>query len=175
MAITFDKLWESHPQVTGNDNPCTTDGKPNFSDQCAIRIGAALAACGVEPSRLPGVRHCWYHNKSEGHILGAEELAKGLKNFPIAGIRTVQNVEPQNFKSALRGKRGIIFFKDYWQRTVNGKRESFRNRSGDHIDLWNGYRLAHPRSMVQMYLRLGSFGLGSDHRQSKEIWFWEVV
>ncbi len=173
--VTFKKLWESHPQVTGNDNPCSTNGKPNFPDQCAIRVGTALAACGVKTNYLSGVRHCWHHEKSSGHTLAAEELANGLKNFHIPGIMKVIKVEPSEFKRALNGKNGIIFFKDYWQRTVNGKRESFRNRSGDHIDLWNGFRLAHPRSIVQIYLRIGSFGLGADQAQSKEIWFWEVL
>ena len=173
--VIFRKLWDSHPQVKGNDNPCTTNGKLNFSDQCAIRVGAALADCGVNTSVLPGVRHCWHHEKSHGHTLAAEELANGLKNFPIPGIKTLEKIDPSSFKSNLNGKKGIIFFKDYWQRTNNGKKEEFRNRSGDHIDLWNGYRLAHPRSMVQIYLRIGSFGLGSDHSESKELWFWEVI
>jgi hypothetical protein len=107
--------------------------------------------------------------------LAAEELAYGLSMMPIAGVRKAIKVNPSDFKSALNGKTGIVYFKDYWQRTVNGNKESFRNRSGDHIDLWNGFRLAHPRSIVQMYLRIGSFGLGSDYSQAKEIWFWEVL
>lgn len=172
--LKFEKLWDSHPQVTGNDNPCSTNGKSNFPDQCAIRVGAALAACGVKTNTLPGVRHCWHHDKSEGHTLAAEELANGLAKVHVPGIKKMRKVNPSEFKSDLFGKKGIVFFKDYWQRTVGGKKESFRNRSGDHIDLWNGFRLAHPRSIVQMYLRMGSFGLGSDQSQSKEIWFWEV-
>lgn len=173
--VTFKKLWDSHPQHAGNDNPCATNGKPNFSDQCAIRVGVALVACGVKTSALPGVRHCWHHEKSHGHALAAEELANGLKNMPIPGIGALIKVEPAKFKATLSGKKGIIFFKDYWQRTSNGKKEKFRNRSGDHIDLWDGFRLAHRRSIVQMYLRIGSFGLGADHTKSKEIWFWEVL
>ncbi len=173
--VIFKKLWESHPQVIGTDNPCTTNGKLNFSDQCAIRVGSALAEIGVNTSILPGVRHCWHHNKSKGHTLAAEELANGLKRFPISGIKKLEKIEPSEFKSKLWGRKVIIFFKDYWQRTNNGKKEAFRNRSGDHIDLWDGFKLAHPRSIIQMYVRIGSFGLGSDHSQSKEIWFWEVL
>jgi hypothetical protein len=102
-------------------------------------------------------------------------LANALNKLPIPGIKSGLKVNPSDFRSVLNGKKGIIFFKDYWQRTISGKKESFRNRTGDHIDLWNGFRLAHSRSIVQMYLRIGSFGLGSDHSQSKEIWFWEVL
>lgn len=173
--VTFRQLWQAHPQVIGEDNPCATNGKLYFPNQCAIRVGVALAACGVNTKSLPGVRHCWQHKNIPGHVLAAEELANGLKQYPIPGIKKHVKVDPTEFKSKLRSKKGIIFFKDYWQRTNNGKQESFRNRSGDHIDLWNGFRLAHRRSIVQIYLRIGSFGLGSDHRQAKEIWFWEVI
>jgi hypothetical protein len=85
-------------------------------------VGTALAACGVKTSSLPGVRHCWHHEKSSGHVLAAEELANGLKDFPIPGVKKFIKVEPSDFKSALNGKKGIIFFKGYWQRTVNGKK-----------------------------------------------------
>lgn len=162
--------------MRGEENPCTTNGKLNFPDQCAIRVGVALAGCGVNTRRLPGVRHCWQHKNIPGHTLAAEELANGLKNSPVPGVRRLVKVNPSEFKSRLIGKRGMIFFKDYWQRTTHdGKKETFRNRSGDHIDLWNGYGFAHPRSIVQIYLRVGSFGLGSDHAQSREIWFWEIL
>jgi hypothetical protein len=102
--IVFKKLWESHPQVTGNDDPCSTNGKPNFPDQCAIRVGTALAACGVKTGSLPGVRHCWQHHQSSGHTLAAEELAYGLSMMPIAGVRKAIKVNPSDFKSALNGK-----------------------------------------------------------------------
>ena len=112
-------------------------------------------------------------------MLAAEELAKGLKSFPIAGIGKLQEIEPSEFAEKLRGKKGIIFFKDYWQRTINGKKESFRNRSGDHIDLWNGSKITSPHSWARIYLRIGGFGLHSsgfysDLEDSKSIWFWQV-
>lgn len=69
----------------------------------------------------------------------------------------------------------MIFFKDYWRRTVDGRQETFAGRTGDHIDLWNGHRMGHIRTAAQIYLRIGSFGFGTDHRWAKEIWFWEVA
>lgn len=37
--LTFQKLWENHPSVSEeDDNPCTTNGKINFSNQCAMHI-----------------------------------------------------------------------------------------------------------------------------------------
>ncbi|MBL1261311.1 MAG: hypothetical protein COB33_012350 [Thiotrichaceae bacterium] len=181
--VTFQKLWENHPTITGDENPCTTNGKSNFPNQCAIRMGVSLARCGVDTSRIPGAIHCWHkHDKSLGHIIRAEELAKGLEKHSvfIPGVQKVQKVNPEEFKDTLRGKRGIIFFKNYWRRTNNGKKESFRNRSGDHIDLWNGHKITSPNSWARIHLRIGSFGLHSfglysDLEDSKSIWFWRVL
>ncbi len=176
--ITFKKLWQNHPTVSGEDNPCTTNGKKNFANQCAIRVGSALAKCGVKTANIPGATHCWHqHDKSEGHVIRAEELAKGLNKYPISGIQKVIKVNPGEFAKELSGKKGIIFFKDYWQRTVNGKKENFRNRSDDHIDLWNGSRITSASSWARIHLRIGNFGLHSvsdhwsDYEDSKTIWF----
>lgn len=176
----FKQLWENHPVITGDKNPCSTNGKPNFSDQCAIRLGTALAACGVDTSKLPGVRHCWYHDKKLGHTLSAEELANGLKKYQPYGVGNLQMIDLSEFPKNLSGKTGIIFYKDYWQRTINGKDETFRNRSGDHIDLWNNGRMTSSDSWARLHLRIGSFGLHSfgfysDLEKSKAIWFWEVL
>jgi len=179
--ITFNKLWENHPTITGNDNPCSTNGKSNFPNQCAIRLGVTLARCGVVTSRIPGAIHCWHgHDKSQGHIIRAEELANGLNKYQIPGLQKVIKVSPDDFSNELSGKKGIIFFKDYWQRTINGKKENHRNRSGDHIDLWNGHRITSLSSWARIHLRIGNFGLHSisdhwsDFEDSKSIWFWRV-
>ena len=182
--VIFNKLWENHPTITGNDNPCKTNGKSNYPNQCAIRVGVSLAKCDVNTSMIPGAEHCWHkHDKSLGHIIRAEELAKGLERYSvfIPGVQKVQKVNPEDFKGTLRGKRGIIFFKDFWRRTNNGKKESFRNRSGDHIDLWNGHRITDWTSWARINMRIGRFGLHSisdewsDYEDSKSIWFWRVL
>ena len=180
--LTFNKLWECHPSITSEDNPCITNGEKNFTNQCAIRVGVALAKCGVKTSNIPGATHCWHgHDKSQGHVIRAEELANGLNKFPIAGIHKVIKVNPDDFANELLGKKGIIFFKDYWQRTSNGKKESFRNRSGDHIDLWNGRRTTSISSWARIHLRFGNFGLHSisdewsDFEESKQIWLWRII
>jgi len=116
--VTFKILWENHPTISGQDSPCSTNGKSNFSDQCAIKVGVALSSSGVNTANIPGARHCWYHEKDQGHVLAAEDLANGIKNRPIPGIGKIQKIEPQNFKKILNGKRGIVFFKDYWARNA---------------------------------------------------------
>lgn len=77
-------------------------------------------------------------------------------------------VNPARFQDELKDKTGVIFFKDYWQRG----NETFENRSGDHIDLWNQTRL----TGRPMWLREINefFGAQSDLNKAKEIWFWEV-
>ena len=181
---TFNELWNNHPTTKGNDNPCRTDGKPNFgSNQCAIKLGVCFQNSGIDTTKIPGIRHCWQHDKSAGHVLAAEEFAKALKKHSpfLPGIQKVLEVNPKDFNETLAGKRGIIFFKDYWRRTVNGKKESFRKRSGDHIDLWNGHRTTDWTSWARIYIRIGRFGLHSisdkwsDYEDSKSIWFWRVL
>src|SRR5271157_2440202 len=136
---TFEKLWSNHPTITGNDEPCSTNGKPNYPDQCAIRMEVCLVKSGVVTRLIPGVTYCNYHSAREGHTLRAEELASGLAKIAIPGVQKMRKVNPKELGKWFGGcpiseQRGIIFFKDYWRR----KRETFKNRSGDHIDLWNG-------------------------------------
>lgn len=166
--IKFEKIWEAYPTIQGDKAPCKTDGKKNFEDQCAIRLGAALAKNGVKTTSLVAKsRHCWQHQSSEGHVLAAEELANGLARVPIGGIEKMIAIGPDTFQKEISGKRGIIFFKDFWER--NG--ESFRNRSGDHIDLWNGSRLTDWRTW---FLISATLNTGGAYSKSKEIWFWRI-
>jgi hypothetical protein len=166
--MDFQNLCNKHPTIVGDSVPCSTDGKANFSDQCAIRLGVALASIGVDTTSLvPKARHCWYHDSGLGHVLAAEELAQGLSRMPISGVSRLQKIDPKQFARKLSGKKGIIFFKDFWSRDG----ENFRNRSGDHIDLWNGSRLTDWKTW---FMISGLFNAGGNYSKSKEIWFWEV-
>ncbi|WP_261154046.1 type VI secretion system amidase effector protein Tae4 [Serratia ficaria] len=172
MPITFSSLWENHPEVNGDANPCLKpNGDKAFDDQCAIRVGTALARCGYDVTKLSGVNFCWLHPKSEGHILRAEELAHALARTPVPGLGRMVKVTPDKFDQVLKGQTGIIFFKDYWRRG----NESFRNRSGDHIDLWNGSRLTSKLSYVRIQWGVSWDGTISSFFKSKEVWFWRVI
>ena len=163
--VRFKKLWDNYP----DDPPCN---KKDFSDQCAIKVGSALAKCGVKTTLLvKKSRHCWHHNVSEGHTLAAEELATGLREVKIEGIGSVIEVEPENFKSQLAGKKGIVFFKDYWVRSTD-KPEA---PTGDHIDLWNGSRLTDWKTWIRIQFGLVIPGVWSDLEKSKKILFWVVT
>lgn len=111
--ITFNQLWNNHPTIKGNDNPCSTNGKPNFPNQCSIRLGVCLQNSGIDTTRIPGIRHCWQHDKTAGHVLSAEEFANGLKRHSpfIPGIQNFQEIEPNEFSDLLAGNKGIIFSK----------------------------------------------------------------
>ena len=168
--LSFENLWKNHPTVAGNDNPCSTNGKVYFSNQCAIRVGVALTKSGVKTKHIPGATHCWHHPASEGHVIRAEELAKGLAKVSLAGLKPVDKLDPMLFSSKLASRKGILFFKDYWQRSG----ESSNHRSGDHIDLWNGSRLTDWTTWLRIQLHLSLDGVWSDYRGSKAVWFWEV-
>jgi hypothetical protein len=71
----------------------------------------------------------------------------------------------------LHAQQGIIFFKDFWRRG----NETIGNRSGDHIDLWNGRRLTDWLSYPRIQLGFSIEGSFSDYHESKEIWFWKVI
>ncbi|WP_426713223.1 T6SS effector amidase Tae4 family protein [Cronobacter muytjensii] len=155
----------------GDADPCwKPDGHKAFDDQCAIRLGVALTRCGYDVSRLK-LAQCWYHPKTDGHVLRAEELAKALKRTAIPGVFSAVKVSTENFEETLRGQTGIIFFKDYFRRGS----ESFTNRSGDHIDLWNGERVTSRSSYLRIQWGLRWEGYLSDFFNSREIWFWKII
>ena len=85
--LTVNSLWKNHPEIFGDAAPCRTNGAKNFSDQCAINLGVALRRSGADLSRLRGVRYCWQHAKSEGHVLAAEEMARALNGANIPGLQ----------------------------------------------------------------------------------------
>lgn len=69
----------------------------------------------------------------------------------------------------IEGKRGIVFFQNYWG----------PGNQGDHIDLWNGSRLTDWSSWVRIHSRLGAsvlhaFADLSDYTKSQSVWFWPV-
>jgi hypothetical protein len=169
--IKFKDLWEAHATISDIDNPCMVDGKPAFSNQCAIRVGNALTICGYDTSTLPGAEHCWHHPKSEGHILRAEQFAKALTKVRPQSFEKGVSIPVKDFKKSISGKKGIIYFKDYWLRNS----DPINNPTGDHIDLWNGSRLTDWTSWIRISTGLSIDGVWSDFEKSKEIIFWRAI
>lgn len=77
----------------------------------------------------------------------------------------MKKISPGSFQDELDGTTGVIFFKDYWQR---GK-ESYENRSGDHIGLWNKDRITSFLTADQR--RFGVFGRVIDLMSPKKFGF----
>jgi hypothetical protein len=162
-TIKFKELWNNYP----NESAC----KKEFTNQCAIKLGAALAKTGVDTTTLvPANRHCWYHKNSEGHILAADELARGLKKIKLSGVSPAIAVTGANFKARLAGKKGIVYFEDYWLRAT----DNLGSPTGDHIDLWNGSRLTDWKSWVRIQFGLVIPEVWSDFEKAKTILFWKI-
>lgn len=167
--LKFETLWNGYPDKDVIKESCynrqDTSAKP-FSDYCAIMLSEALLKSGVTLNGFKGSK-CWSHSGMK-HALLAEQLATWLKNNSTKGLGKAEKINPPFFQNELKGKTGIVFFKDYWQR---GK-ESFENRSGDHIDLWNKDQITSSGMFIRSVLEF--LGRVSDLNKSKEIRFWEV-
>jgi hypothetical protein len=140
----FDTFWKNHPTITDDDFPCSSKDKKNFDNQCAIRMGECFERSGITTKNLPA-RRCWFHKNKPGHILAAEELANALEKFPIS--------------AKIVGKKGVIFFKDYYG----------AGNQGDHIDLWDGSRLTKFSSYWDFLFMNGG------RYQKADVWFFRVI
>ena len=95
------------------------------------------------------------------------------------------NITGGDWKKLVKGKTGIIYFKDYWLRATDRE-----HPTGDHIDLWNGSRFPYPDFVhgFAFFLRFNeiyecdSLDLSyihpdlsfSDLSMSNKIFFWEI-
>ncbi len=70
-------------------------------------------------------------------------------------------MEPRLF-----GRTGVIFIRDYWHRPTDQRGRP----TGDHIDVWNGYRSS-AKWLMEWFSWLGYY---SNYAESREIWFWPV-
>ena len=164
-------LWQVHPTNRSNQLPCRReDGRPSYANQCAVRLGECLRRAGVKPGEIDGGVTCGVHPPEMMHFIRAQELANGLHKANLSWLGDTQKLkgkDPAQFAKRLFGKKGIIFLQDYWARP--GERGQGR-ATGDHIDLFNGYRTT-ASWLMEYFSWLGYYG---GYAGSKEIWFWEV-
>ena len=176
--ISFDAVWNGHPDIADSEhNPCQDEGgEPAFGNECAIRMGIALKRAGVDvpkkPKGHPRLIHCWIKGHGEEqHILRAETLAKWmLKQRKLIGkVEKSKGTDWDEEKGVtwehFKDRKGVVFFKDFWTRTrKDGTKQSQKNMSGDHIDVWNGSEQGGAAA-----------GNSNDYfTRSKQIWFWEL-
>lgn len=124
---SFTKLWANHPNVKG-ENPLLD--KRVYQNQCAINLYAALERSGVNFKAFRG-QLSWQKDKPK-YAIRAQELANWLAS-PFGksggvGMPEVQKFSGKEVFEKIRGKRGIIFFQNYYG----------PGNQGDHIDLWDG-------------------------------------
>jgi hypothetical protein len=180
--VAFRDLWIGHPINESVMTPCIApndlvnmEGKsipkgfPVFANQCAIRLGVALKRAGVRPEQLPGCAHCVVHPRQEMHFINANQLANSIARASIPGLGGVERIKGTDaaaFYPKLFGRTGVIYIQDYWHRST----DSPGNPTGDHIDLWNGYRSS-AKWLMEWFSWLGYY---SNYAHAKEIWFWPV-
>jgi hypothetical protein len=190
--LEFNALWRGHPLNNAEQAPCRlpkssqVDGKlllaglPSYHNQCAIRMGVALRRAGVTIEQMGGVTTCEYHPRSELHCLNAEQTASGIARLRfdnLAPMEVLSGVNAAEFYHKLYGRKGIVFFADYWSRTVtinnkDGTRESITESvpTGDHVDVWNGYRTT-ASWLMEWFSWLGYY---HTYVKAREIRFWEI-
>lgn len=180
--IEFKDLWNGHPINESVQTPCiapydltSMEGKlvprgfPVFANQCAIRMGVALRRAGVQPSQVSGCAHCSVHAREEMHFINASSLAQSLLHARIDGMGPVEKftgADTAEFYPKIFGRTGIIFIQDYWHRGTDAKDQP----TGDHIDVWNGYRSS-AKWLMEWFSWLGYY---SNYAGAREIWFWPV-
>jgi hypothetical protein len=178
--VTFSELWRRYPINESVEFPCIAPrdlinlegeqisaGLPVYANQGAIRLGVTLKRVGVRP--ITGVVTCGVHPPEEMHYLRAAELAKALERSVIEGIGPIEKLtgsQPAHFYPMVFGRPGIIYFQDFWQRVDDKPGEM----TGDHIDLWNGYRTS-AKWLMEWFSWLG---YTSNYNSAREIWFWPL-
>jgi len=180
--VAFRDLWIGHPINESVQSPCiaphdltnlegtaVSRGFPVFSNQCAIRMGVALKRAGVTPAQLSGCAHCAVHPREEMHLINATQVANALARASLPGVAPVERITGADagaFYPKLFGRTGIVFIQDYWRRGSDAPGRP----TGDHIDVWNGYRSS-AKWLMEWFSWLGYY---SNYAEAREIWFWEV-
>lgn len=165
----FDDLWNNHPNIL-NIKACEEKNKITgdylYDDQCAIALSYSLKKCKVNFNSLK-VNKC-----ACGYLRGAQDIANWLYNKKPFGDKVKWiSINPLKYTDELEGKKGIVFFEDFWRRDTDKP----DRRTGDHIDFWKSDKTT----------KFGSFSLWFDvafqtemrrssYTKCKNIWFWEI-
>jgi hypothetical protein len=180
-CLNFEVMWKAHPlnwnpiertpfrhasknkkndpfQILREESP----PPPIYTDQCAIKMSIALQDGGLSLETFSKsrseVREVFAVKKKYRGALAAEELAAWL----IKALGKPDQYSPSEASTAVTGRKGIIFFKDFWARPGE------TTPQGDHIDLWNGSTT--PQADPRAYQP----GPLSYFDRSKTVWFWEI-
>lgn len=170
LMIKFDDIWEKPVTISWVGNLCLVSNQPPFFNQCAIRVGNALALWAIDTFPLPGKEHCRHHIESGGRILRAEKLANTLNRVHPPGFGQIKTVSVGEFKKPTAGIKGIVFFKDNWIRTSDRKCDP----TGDHVNQRVESRLKDWTSWLRIRMGPSLESYWSDFGKSQEILFWRA-
>ncbi len=174
-SIKFATLWTNYPDDKPYIDQKTGNPPKGFENQCAIKVSVALHGSGIEMKSFKGAS---VKIKGRSAAVRAQELSNWLKMMPFCGLpSSPEAVTGKDWENKIGGRTGIIFFQNYWTRDG----ETATNRSGDHIDLWNGSRLT-ASGLMGVLTTFARFTIGinsisnlySDLGNSTQILFWEV-
>lgn len=182
MTVEFKKLWYGHPINESLSTPCIAErdlknvegtevrkGFPVYANQCAIRMSIALKRAGVTHDQIGRIATCGAHPAEEMHYINATALANAIDRANLPGFakkQVISGEQAAQFYPELFGRTGVIFIKDYWHRSS----DHTDRPTGDHIDVWNGYRSS-AKWLMEWFSWLGYY---SNYAGAREIWFWEV-
>ncbi|TPQ35525.1 type VI secretion system amidase effector protein Tae4 [Cupriavidus pinatubonensis] len=182
QPVTFRQLWDNY--VTGKPY---SDPERTRTNQCAIRLSATLHRIGIDMKSFSQKNVRPGRGKSTlGRILldgkptatRADEMAQWLCLKPFAGLPERPDVVTgPDWHDKVRGRTGIIFFGEYWQRHD----ESADAATGGHIDLWNGATLT-ANGLIGAFHNFLRFRVGirsirrtyADLGKARVIWFFEI-
>lgn len=171
-VVTFAELWAAFPDGTPYFDAKTGDVPPGFENQCAIRLSVTLHKMGIEMKSFRGKGQIRLEGRRTAVL--ASEMSDWLRLKPFAGIGVPENITGAEWQKRIKGRTGIVAFRDYWRRSGQS------NATGGHIDLWNGSRMtsSSAQGAVTNFLR---FAVGvnatpfySDLGNASEILFWEI-
>ena len=177
--VAFRDLWYRHPANNSTQYPCIAAARPHQHGGQAHRAGLpgvrqpmldphgrvpqerrrvagrlALATCGcTAPTR------CTSSAPPTSRVGSPAPPSRAWARSSASPVP-----RPSHFYGKLYGRTGIIYIQDYW------KRHGETTPTGDHIDVWNGYRSS-TKWLMEWFSWLGYH---SNYVQAKEIWFWDV-
>lgn len=177
--VKFADLWKGYPGSPPYVDPKTGKPPPGYSNQCALKVSAAIHSVGIEMKSYAFGDRVKINGKNAAAL--ASNLANWLKQVPFCGLpKQPENVTGEKWEDKIKGRTGIVYFADYWKRSTDKEGQP----TGDHIDLWNGSRLTASGfigtlTTTARYFGQRSFLPGtdwgySDLGTSKSILFWEI-
>lgn len=176
-VLEFDTLWNNYPSnhIEHSGDFGRGNVEDGYDNHCAINVSEAILASNIEIKTVLRKYRCYGScDRKSSHVVAAQNLANWLKKYPIIGLKKMKKFTGKTYEKKIKGKKGIIFFKDYWQRS--NEKGTIR-RTGDHIDLWNEGTLASIGSLlsfIRISIGFNYDGYMSDFSKSKEVWFWEL-